>query len=480
MLHKSITITREQLEKLLQDIKHPDINSLSNNKVLASSEGVSFVGSSNAPKILKDGSRPETIKFAALNKEGDDYFLYVQSETLGETKVKIPDNYDGISEFVDSLRKVYDRLGNYIGITEDGYKIFHKNGVTITVKSDEEESIYFIKGVTDHSLIIMSSDGITSEVTVNPKFIIDNFKLDVITPTQGDPRMLKYNGYIKVIGGTFEVSGEFASNISNYKGDNAELTEIDLNNNTITLNGTNYNLNPNITDKIVDGWFSRLYTEGRLDLKVKKKIKTAFKDIINKLADFDLLLETLEPENLENGINEYLRKHILALDGIYSVSITNNGSVYLNKDCSPNAAVILAILKRNGDVSVNDIPEKIIDSQSILKSPEFSVTLANNSVVSGTIQRIDGEWKVEFTTKGDTSIETLYDKLNEYERNGELSDQDIEYFKYRLNQIKNKTAPNPQYTLYSIQLMSRIKANPESAEARFYRELTNYNEKCNI
>lgn len=478
--NKNVTITKEQLEKLLQDIKHPDINTLSNGKILATSEGINFIGSNNAPKISKDGSKPEIIKFAALNKEGDDYFLYIQSETLGETKVKIPDNYDGISEFINSLRKVYNKLGNYIGVTEDGYKIFHKNGMIVTVKSDEEESTYFIKGVTDHSLIIMSNDGITNEVVVNPKFITDNFKLDVITPTQGDPKMLKYNGNIKVVGGTFEISGTFASTISNYEGDKAELTEIDLNNNTITLNGNKYNLNPYITDKTIDAWFSHLYVDGLLSLKTKKKIKTAFKDIANKLIDFDLLLETLEPENLESGINDYLRNHILALDGIYSISITNNGSIYLNKDCSPNAAVILAILKRNGDININDIPEKIIDSQSILKSPEFSVTLANNSVVNGTIQRIDGEWKVEFTTKGDTSIETLYDKLNEYERNGELSDQDIEYFKYRLNQIKNKTAPNPQYTLYSIQLMSRIKANPESAESRFYRELTNYNEKCNI
>ena len=200
-----------------------------------------------------------------------------------------------------------------------------------------------------------------------------------------------------------------------------------------------------------------------------ERYKTYFTDDIIQIPEIDVQVSTQEGVVPYTETIEYLKKQEPVEQLTASRALCEIAQEILDK----------VVDSETGEIE-ESLVEKIIDSQSILKSPEFSVTLANNSVVNGTVQRIDGEWKVEFTTKGDTSIETLYDKLNEYERNGELSDQDIEYFKYRLNQIKNKTAPNPQYTLYSIQLMSRIKANPESAESRFYRELTNYNEKCNI
>lgn len=104
----------------------------------------------------------------------------------------------------------------------------------------------------------------------------------------------------------------------------------------------------------------------------------------------------------------------------------------------------------------------------------------NNTIVNGTVVKIDNDWKVTFTTDNALSLDYLFNKLEQLKLNPEVSNQDIEYFQYMLNQMKNKTAPVAAYTVYSVQLLSRMKANPESEVARFYRELTNYNEKCNI
>ena len=166
---------------------------------------------------------------------------------------------------------------------------------------------------------------------------------------------------------------------------------IDLNLNKITINGTQYNLNPNITEKTIDAWFENFYSKGDLNLALKTKIKNAFKDIADRLPGFDIFVETVSVNNLEATINAYLNDHILALDGFYKVSITANKSVFLTKDTSANAAVKLAILKTNGGISINDIPETVVDSKNIWKSPEFSVTLLNNTIVNGTVVKTDND-----------------------------------------------------------------------------------------
>lgn len=485
--HVSKSIKTEDIEILLEGITHDKINlsSVSNSRILATFNGVEFIGSEVAPKI-KVGDVTEDIRRAELSVDNDEYVLYLYSNKLGETKVVLDGDYDGIAPFIDSLVTNYNRFGNYIGTTEDGYPIYYKSGVTATIRTEEADDTYFIKGVTDKSLLLMSDLGLVTEIPftsmVNPNQIASLFNKAILSKGTGDPRLVKANGFIQVVGGTFNISNAILSEISDYPETtgNSELNLIDLNLNKITINGTQYNLNPNITEKTIDAWFENFYSKGDLNLALKTKIKNAFKDIADRLPGFDIFVETVSADNLEATINAYLNDHVLALDGFYKVSITANKSVFLTKDTSANAAVKLAILKANGGISINDIPETVVDSKNIWKSPEFSVTLLNNTTVSGTVVKIDNDWKVTFTTDSALSLDYLFNKLEQLKLNPEVSNQDIEYFQYRLNQMKNKTAPVTAYTIYGIQLLGRVKANPESEVARFYRELTNYNEKCSI
>lgn len=115
-----------------------------------------------------------------------------------------------------------------------------------------------------------------------------------------------------------------------------------------------------------------------------------------------------------------------------------------------------------------------------MKSPEFSVTLSNGTVINGIVERVNKDWKVSFTADSQMSLDYLFNKLEQLKQNPDVSNSDIEYFEYKLNQLKNKTPDNPAYAMYRLQLLMRTKADPDSVVSRFFRELTNYNENCKI
>ena len=487
---KVYNVDQNQMEILLSDIPHEkiDLLSLLNHKVIASIDGKDFVGTSNIPKIVIDG-KPETIKFSAISidKEGT-YTLFIKSAS-GLTKLNLSGDYSGIEDFIGECIKKHNVYGNYIGSPEEDIDYYYNGGLYLTRKSSDATDRVWLKEVDNSGVSIMDNFGIVTTIPFtsleNGNDLASAFDKPLLKIDSGQPKLLKKDNVISVIGGKFLISTNLIAPIVpniDLSSDYIEFNSINIdevNGTVITLNNIPYRLDTIITAKFIDNWFGDYYA--KVNPKLSKKVSQSLKTISGSLIDFDEFVASLDENSYIEQINDYLKQHILALNGIYSIEITNNGNISLSKDNSANAAIKLEILKTFSNVDLSSIPDNIIDSKNILNYQDFSVTLSNGSEISGSVERIGNEWKVKFTTNLDSTIESLETKLNELEENGEIITTDVDYFRYRLDKIKSKsTTTVASFTIYGIQLARRAKANPDSAEAKFLRDLNRYNEKCDI
>jgi hypothetical protein len=258
--NSSIMLKSEQdIETILDGIKHNKINltNLKNNKILTNIDGIDFVGSDIAPKIGKDGI-VEHIKNAELIKTGDYFSLCIYSDKLGLTKVDLTKgDIIPITKFLEYLRQRYYKLGNFIGLSEDGNSYYYDSGPIINVRTEEDVDKLYIKNITDSSIVAINSLGLLVEIPftslVNPIKISEIFNKDVLIKLEGSPRFVKSFGSLNVVGGRFLMNSRIASEISNFSGtEDVELEGIDFNTNTITLGGKSYNLNSSISEKVLD------------------------------------------------------------------------------------------------------------------------------------------------------------------------------------------------------------------------------------